>query len=389
MRVHFRIESAVLEENFMENSDALKDLDSLTSLVQRGLWRVSNMHISGYASPEGKFNFNVSLAKARRQTLEKLVRSKIDVADSVITYDERCMRWDYLYDRVQASDLPKKQQVLDVLTNYSHDDYECIQQLRKIDRGRVWRKMIKLYFRRMRWAGVIVVSLESTGTLPQITPVTAPAEQQTTSDIAKPESSDGDSSESGDSSSSSSGGRSLISTGDITLKTNLIGLGMGHFNAAAEIDLAEHWAVSVPFYYSGGVDYFKSTIKFRGIVLQPEVRYYLTGNDGFYVGGHLGLGWYNFALNGDYRIQDHKGNRPAWGGGLGLGYTMQFKKNPRWGMEFCLGTGVYDAKYDMFYNEENGPYYKRGVRKTFVGIDNASVAFTYKFDVSKAKGGRK
>ena len=29
VRVHFRIESAVLEENFMENSEALKDLEAL------------------------------------------------------------------------------------------------------------------------------------------------------------------------------------------------------------------------------------------------------------------------------------------------------------------------------------------------------------------------
>jgi hypothetical protein len=160
----------------------------------------------------------------------------------------------------------------------------------------------------MRWAGVIVVSLESTGTLPKITPVTSIAEQQTTSGIAKPESADGASSESGDSSSSSSssssGRKSALATRGLTLKTNLIGLGMGHFNAAAEIDLAEHWAVSVPFYYSGGFNYFKETVKFRGIVIQPEARYYLKDNEGFYMGAHLGLGWYNFAVDGEYTIPE-------------------------------------------------------------------------------------
>ena len=377
--MHFRIESSILEDDFMENSDALKDLDSLTSLVQRGLWRVSNMHISGYASPEGKYNFNVSLAKARRATLENLVRSKIEVADSIITYDERCMRWDYLYARVEESDLARKQEVLDVLDNYSHDDYECIQQLRKIDRGRVWRRLIKLYFRRMRWAGVVVVSLEPTGTVPEITPVTAIAEPLSQPELAK--------SESYDENSSDQAGRSHSVSRDLTLKTNLIGLGMGNLNVGAEIDLAEHWALSVPFYYSGGINYFKPTVKFRGIVLQPEVRYYFKGNDGFYLGGHFGLGWYNFATGKEYRYQDH--GRPAWGGGLGLGYSMQFKNNPRWGMEFSLGGGVYDVKYDMFYNEENGPYYKNGVKDTWFGIDNASIAFTYKFGLSKAKGGRK
>lgn len=161
---------------------------------------------------------------------------------------------------------------------------------------------------------------------------------------------------------------------------------------AVEYDVIPHLSVALPFYYSGGLDYFKETLKFRGIVLQPEIRYYPWlqdgDNGGFYVGAHLGLGWYNFALDGDYRIQDHKGRRPAWGGGLGVGYSLQFKKNPRWGMEFALGAGVYDAKYDMFYNEANGPYFKQGIRKTWFGIDNAAVSFTYRFDLKK-KGGKK
>jgi hypothetical protein len=162
---------------------------------------------------------------------------------------------------------------------------------------------------------------------------------------------------------------------------------MGHGNIAAEFAVAEHFSIALPFYYSGGFDYFKPTIKFRGIVFQPEARYYIIGNEGFYLGAHLGVGWYNFAIDSTYRIQDHKGRRPAFGGGLGLGYTVPFKKHPRWGMEFAIGAGVYDVKYDMFFNEPNGPYAEHGVHDTFFGIDNASIAFTYKFDLKK-EGGR-
>ena len=146
--------------------------------------------------------------------------------------------------------------------------------------------------------------------------------------------------------------------------------------------------MAVPFYYSGGFDYFKSTIKFRGIVLQPEARYYFKpDNSGLYAGIHAGVGWYNFALDGDYRIQDHKGTRPAWGGGLGFGYTMQFKKSPAWGLEFALGAGVYDALYDKFYNEDNGPVAQTAVRKLFIGVDNAAVSVTYSF--GKRKEGKR
>lgn len=173
----------------------------------------------------------------------------------------------------------------------------------------------------------------------------------------------------------------------LAIKTNVAGWAIGQINVAAEVDLIPHLSISLPLYYSGGYNYFKETLKFRGIVVQPELRYYPWlkdyTNKGFYVGAHLGIGWYNFALNGDYRIQDHKGNRPAWGGGIGVGYALNFKKHPRWGMEFTLGAGVYDVKYDMFHNVENGAYYKEGVHKTWVGVDNVAITFTYDFDLKK------
>ena len=55
---------------------------------------------------------------------------------------------------------------------------------------------------------------------------------------------------------------------------------------------------------------------------------------------------------------------------------------------FAIGAGVYNAKYDIFYNEHNGPYAETAVQKTFIGIDNASLAFTYKFDINR-KGGKR
>ena len=173
----------------------------------------------------------------------------------------------------------------------------------------------------------------------------------------------------------------------VTLKTNFLGLGLGHINLAAEIDFAKHWSLALPFYYSGGFDYFKSTIKFRGIIFQPEIRFYPVNNDGFFIGAHYGMSWYNLAVDGQYRIQDHKGKTPAMGGGLSLGYAFNFGKTSKWGMEFSIGGGVYDARYDKFYNEENGPYAEHGVRTTYMGVDNASISLTYTIN-PKRGGGR-
>lgn len=188
----------------------------------------------------------------------------------------------------------------------------------------------------------------------------------------------------------------------LTIKTNLLGDAFLMANAAVEVDIIENLAFALPIYWSGWDYAGNHSLKFRTFMIQPEIRYYIPKTNGLYVGAHFGIGHWNFALGNlapklgldeldGWRYQDHKGENPAMGGGLSLGYALQFKKNPRWGMEFAVGAGVYDAKYDVFYNEANGPYHERGVRTTYIGVDNASISFTYKFDLSRSskKEGRR
>ena len=74
------------------------------------------------------------------------------------------------------------------------------------------------------------------------------------------------------------------------------------------------------------------------------------------------------------------------GGGISAGYRTHLSKNKRWKMEFALGAGVYDSHYDKFYNEPNGRLYG-DYQKTFIGVDNVSVAIAYAFNLKK-KGGK-
>ena len=59
-------------------------------------------------------------------------------------------------------------------------------------------------------------------------------------------------------------------------------------------------------------------------------------------------------------------------------------RSGRWNVEFSLGAGVYKAYYDKFRNERNGVR-SSTVRKTFIGLDNAAVSFSYMFDLKKTR----
>ena len=179
-------------------------------------------------------------------------------------------------------------------------------------------------------------------------------------------------------------------TRNLHVKTNALGLCAAVANIGVEIDLARHLSFSLPVYYSAW-DYFKSTIKLRTFAFYPELRYWLNeDNDGFFVGAHFGFAYYNFAFDGDYRYQDHNRETPALGGGLGAGYRLPISRDNRWRVEFALGAAVYPLHYDKFLNT---PVTADGLlagsaRRTYWGIDQAAVSFTYAFGLNR-KGGER
>jgi hypothetical protein len=135
--------------------------------------------------------------------------------------------------------------------------------------------------------------------------------------------------------------------------------------------------------YYGACNYFQSTTKFRMLGIQPEGRYWFSaagamqpGHVGPFIGAHLGLAWYNLSLGGDYRIQDHAKNSPAYGGGLNVGYRFNLSRDHRWTMEMSVGAGVYRLHYDRYLN--SGCCAKVGSReKTWLGVDNVGVTVGY------------
>lgn len=155
-------------------------------------------------------------------------------------------------------------------------------------------------------------------------------------------------------------------------------------NIALEFDLAHHFSIAASAYYSGW-DYFKEDLKFRNLTLMPELRYWpRRDNTGFFVAVHGGVAWYNVALCGDHRWQDHNGNTPALGGGINLGYKFPLRSN-HWRMEVSVGAGAYKLDYDVFMNVPNGILIDRR-KRTFYGIDNAALSICYHFGLRK-KGG--
>ena len=391
--IYFRVNESTLDPDYQGNAQTMETMIQELGAAVSAEGRVScQIEISASASPEGRYHHNEKLSQRRMEVVLSALKKNIDVTDVTFHTNSLVEDWTIVADYVaEDQQVPCRQEVLQIINSF--DGQQDIRaELQKIGGG-AYDYILNNFFPLLRSAKVVAVydlserfahpqlqsvsvtfthnavapqpQLASPNQTPTQTPTQPPAPSPTQTLEPKPTP------------------EHPTQYPFINLKTNLIGLGFAHANIAVEAAVAEHISVALPFYYSGGFDYLRETLKFRGIVLQPEVRYYIKGNEGFYAGAHLGIGWYNFALDGEYRIQDHRGRRPAIGGGIGIGYTLPFKKHPRWGMEFAVGAGVYDVKYDVFYNEPNGAYAEHGKRGVFFGVDNAAISFTYKFPLKK------
>ena len=385
VRFNFRVNSMAIDSIYNDNAARMREMtDFLQTIHRDSTISITKVTFRGAASPEASYEWNHRLAQGRLASLEKLVRREIELPDSLVAHKDSYIPWEYLKERVAASDIAHKQEVLNILGEKAvFVDYPLrgekvdsrVVKLQKLHGGKVWKQMKQRYFPSMRNACAVFITYKKT--VPPVkksvmlpdTMATAPAPVAETADTiteaVKPE----------------RWQRHLY------IKTNGIGWAMGITNIAAEVDLAKHWSFTLPLYWSAW-NYFKPTLKFRTLALQPEVRYWFSkDNAGWFTGAHFGLAWYNIATCGDYRTQDHGGHSPAIGGGLAAGYRLPVSRNGRWQMEFTVGAGCYKLHYDKFHNYKNGLLVDTK-KKTWFGIDQAAVSIVHSFDLGKKGGAR-
>lgn len=386
--VYFRVNSTVIDFAYSDNIDRIQEIiDFLRAIRQDSTVNIVEVSFCGAASPEGSAQHNRRLARSRLEVLEKIIRREVDIPDSIITRNDNDIPWDYLKSQIEGSGLVSKDKVIAILKEearlvdyyhpHTHIDNRIVK-LKALDGGVVWQQMNSLFFKQMRNASVVFVTHKKE--LPPVEEPEAEAEVVAVAETAP------------DTAATATPIAPEVEewVHKLHLKTNAIGLAMGIANVAVEIDMARHWSFALPVYYSAW-DYFKQTLKFRTFAVQPEFRYWLSDeNDGFFAGAHFGLAYYNLAIDGDYRYQDHSRETPAIGGGVSIGYRLPISKNNRWRVEFSVGAGAYANHYDKFHNT---PDTKDGLliesnKNTYWGIDQAAVSFSYSFDLKK-KGGKR
>ena len=373
LTVYFRQGYATWDASYMDNGQRVEAfIERVLAIENSSDTTILKVICKSGASPEGEVENNQRLAEKRAETITAYLRQRVNIApraENVVLMNE-----DYasLARMVEASDMPYREEVLAILheadgrTMSEEEAIDCKWRMKRLHEGKVWDYMLKHFFPYLRKFDIVVSlgidvpedmvyaqPLNLTAPLPPmaITPTKVHADPLPEEEGWRRE---------------------------WLIKSNAIGWAMLVPNVAFEVDLAEHWSFNLPIYFSG-LDYFSHKVKFRMFGIYPEVRYWFGKEDGLFVGAHLGLVYYNYAVNGKYRIQDHDKDTPAWGGGLNVGYRMPISKSNRWKVEFTAGCGLYDVRYDKFYNQKNGLRAVIDRHRTKFVLDNVAVNFSYSF----------
>ena len=122
--VGFRVGSGVLDEAFGDNAQRLSEIISyLDDAVKDDAVELVEVSFCGSASPEGSFAVNRALAAKRVAALERYVRDRVAVPDSIISRCDGFIAWGELAEMVEKSDMPYKSDVLEVLRDVPEFTY--------------------------------------------------------------------------------------------------------------------------------------------------------------------------------------------------------------------------------------------------------------------------
>jgi len=410
----------------VDNNPAVQEAAfELADILRDRSMRLLRVYVCGSASPDGLWEENVELSKARTDAATRYLRYVTGVPVDKIYSKSLNEDWDRLYELVAESDIPYREEVLYIISTKSWGERK--QALKKLAGGRVWRILIDDFFPQLRCVRIafycqwdptkpymrrpmpdfmyeipeeepvaevapepqkpeIVISprvdtvyvrdtiyyMKETVYMPQEY-VYAPAERQ----------------------------RPAHDTPWMMgIKTNLLGDAIVVPSAGVEFQIGKIISLDLQGFYTNFNAFNVMDTHTNVYGFSPEIRFWPAGRTmrkGQFVGLHARCAWYTLQWtdgllyqNGPENVWDgnyhNAGNlTPAWSAGMTYGYSLGFGKKGHWGLEFLIGVGYANYK-------QNTAAYNNGIwelvehqDKHHFGITKAGVNLTYRFSLRKVK----
>lgn len=359
--VGFRVGNGTLDTAYVDNAGRLSEIVSFLEDIQNDkTLELVEVEFCGSASPEGSILINRKLAKERLLNLEDYVRRYVFLSDSVVTRREEVIAWEALARLVEGSDMPHKEEAVDVLRNVPETTYDSRgvlidsrkKRLMELQYGRTWFYMEEHFFPKVRNASVVFVTVRQKPEVPaELEPESEPQEV-TPADMTA----------------TVQGPVAVAPQPEpkkpfyMALKTNMLYDALAVPNIGVEFYLGENWSVSGNCMY-GWWNSDKRYRYWRVYGGEIAVRKWLgkKAAEKPLTGHHLGIYGQIFTYDFEWNGTGYMGGKPGqtlWNGpnyaaGVEYGYALPIGR--RLNIDFTIGLGYWGGKY-YTYNPLDGHY---------------------------------
>ena len=387
IKVHFRVGDSILNSEFADNGQSINRMISfLDSLRNDTTVQIKSVTFRGSASPEGSSALNKRLASLRLASLEGLVRSRIDLPDSIVHYEQDYIAWESLVNMLNASDLKHRQEAMHIIQetpiwivkNGRVVDGR-VKQLMEVNYGRTWHEMVRRFFPEMRNACAMVVTFKQKAekVIPIVElPVIVPVEVKDTVIIPVQEPIQSE--------------PEKKSAFRIAVKTNMLYDILAIPNLGAEIPLGDSWSIAGNWMYAWWKNDNKNWYH-RVYGGDLGLRYWLGNreNKSALCGHHLGV--YGQMLSYDFCFDGDKGElADRWSYATGIEYGYSFPITKCLNIDFSIGVGYLTGKYKTYIPQDDCYVWQSTHNRHFFGptkIEASLVWLLGRSHYNKEKGG--
>lgn len=134
-RLQFRQDSHQIKEAYRENrAELAKVRESLTLVKENGDLTITGIYVTGYASPEGTFAYNMKLSERRAKAFTAYMKDEMKSIDpSLYHVSWKGEDWEGVRKEVEKHpQLLKQAEVLDIIDHCGDDKDACEEQLKAL-----------------------------------------------------------------------------------------------------------------------------------------------------------------------------------------------------------------------------------------------------------------
>lgn len=401
VKAYFRQGHGTLDSLFRNNGSRLDSFARrLASFWTDTAYRIRSVRVVSGTSPEGSSKINKSLSERRGATIRSYLEKRGSLGDYAFEVKSRGVDWEGLTRLVEASNMPYRAEVLDILGNtpeWVTRDGKIVDsrksQLQRLHARAVWRHMEERFFPELRVSSVLLFFEAEPVKKPEPVPVaplrdTIVVEHRDTVEVVRRD--------------------TVILSGTViaelkpfymALKTNLLYDAVLVPNIGAEFYLGCGWSVGGSWMYA----WWKNDRRhnyWRIYGGELDIRRYFgcCAKEKLLIGHHIGLYGQLFTYDFETGGTGYLGGKPGgtlwekmnYAVGLEYGYSLPVARCLN--LDFVIGVGYWGGEYQT-YDPADGHYvWKETRRRHWFGPTKAEISLVWligRGNYNKEKGGKR